>query len=169
FVSRDHETGRSQSRFDVVVFRDELPTAELTVPAKDPELKLPANGILQVEAKAGDDYGITNVVLKMRVVDGPDKGRDLPDKQYRRNLPLKFSDGTYPKSVDYKDIFDFEKLASDKIAPINLRAGDRVECWLEVTDNCDYPEPMKGQVAKSEPRYVTIVAAEANPKKMDPQ
>jgi len=150
YVSKQHETAQNLPKFDIAVIRDEVPTVELTYPPKDPELHVPANGIVRMEGKATDDFGIANAVLKLKVVGG-----DAYEQRYRRN------DVILLKNLDYLDFVD---LAGTKL---NLHPGDRVECVLEVGDQCDYPEPLNGQTRTSEPRYFVVAPPEKNEQKVN--
>src|SRR5262249_36026548 len=102
-----------------------------------------ANGALPLKGAARDDYGITDMKLKMRLKGGP----NLQSKPYRPGQ-YRYDDGGYPKEHDYQDFVALPQLALEDGKPHKVKDGDEIEYWLEATDNCDFPDP-KGQVGQS--------------------
>ena len=64
FTSVEGERNADPIVYSIKVFRDTVPQVELTQPGK--EISLPVNGMLRLEGKASDDFGITGMTLHMR-------------------------------------------------------------------------------------------------------
>jgi hypothetical protein len=135
FNSTDGEAYSDLSTYSVTAIPDEKPSVELTKPGQD--IRLPVNGLLQLEGEAGDDIGVQNVLLRMRVVGG-DK---LQDRPYRSGDKLRLADGGYPREVEYKDFVELPRVKGEDGKAFPLRPGMELEYWLEARDACDYPRP----------------------------
>lgn len=149
FTSAEGEPWSDATAFEVTAIADEPPEIEMTRPAQD--VKLPANGLLQVEGHARDDIGVKSVLLRTRVIGG-DK---LKGKPYRGEDGLRLAEGGYPQEVDYKDFLDLAKVQDENGKAVKLQPGMELEYWLEASDACDYDRPN----VKDSKRYkITIIA-----------
>jgi hypothetical protein len=164
FTSTDDEPSGDSIPYQFTVIPDLAPLVELKEPGKD--TTLPANGVLSVAGTATDDYGLTQLVLKMRIVDGI----ELQPKVYRKSkdegaFDFRFDDGTFPRSIDYKDFVELDKVNDTQGRVYPLAPGKVVEYWLEAIDNCDYPEPNIGYSKK----FKVTIAKPEDPKKSEQQ
>ncbi|HTU20978.1 MAG TPA: hypothetical protein VMG10_23200 [Gemmataceae bacterium] len=133
FSSTENEAYSDAIAYPVTAIPDKPPTVELTKPGKD--IRLPADAILHLEGKAGDDIGVKSLVLRMRVVGG-DKLRGQP---FRGDNALRLADGGYPCEVEYKDFVELSRVQRQDGKAAALRGGMELEYWLEARDACDYP------------------------------
>jgi hypothetical protein len=154
FTSRDRESNTDRDPYRIRVIADRAPLVELTKPGKD--VQLPANGTLPLEGRAEDDFGITQMTLRLRVSGGP----VLQARPYRAGKSFQLAGGGYPIALDYKDFVELEKVKTEAGAPFGLKAGMELKYWLEATDNCDYP---KAQVGRSKEYAVKIVEPSPSP------
>jgi hypothetical protein len=137
--------------FPVTAIPDQPPKVELTRPGVD--VKLPANGLLELEGLATDDIGVKSVTLRSRIV----TGATLKAKPYRAEEGLKLEGGGYPVAVGYKDFVDLSKVQTEPGQPVELRAGMELEYWLEAADACDFDRP---NVSSSKHYRVQIIEPE---------
>lgn len=165
FTSQEGERNAEPMPYTIHVKKDNPPRVEVTKldPAPgaagdkaaekdgDKVIELPANGLLKVEGVARDDYGV--VGMKLRA-----EGDVQFARTYREGKSFKLDNGNFPLKLDYKDFVDLGQVKLANGQP--LRAGVEFECWLEATDNCDYPE---ANVGRSERFKVRIKDAEKNP------
>jgi hypothetical protein len=165
FQSAEGEKNQDPIPYTVRVLSDYAPQVEVTHPAPD---TLPVNGTLQVEGKASDDFGITKMRLHLQVKDGPDaaKATPLAPKPYRPEKSFQFDDGTFPRTLDYKDFQALDQLKTPLGVAVEPKAGLVVEYWLEAEDNCDYPQP---NVGRSKVHRVTLAAQQDEKDKRDEQ
>jgi hypothetical protein len=141
FISADGDSSGDSVPYTIMILPDNPPVVELTEPGT--EVPVASNGALPLKGSAKDDYGITDMKLRMRVKAGP----NLQAKPYKPGQ-YKYDDGGYPLEHDYQDFIDLNKLALEDGKPHQAKPGDEIEYWLEATDNCDFPDP-KGQVGSS--------------------
>src|SRR5262249_11535 len=97
--------------YTIKALRDMPPEVEFTKPLellepKPKDLQLPANGMLRLEGKAVDDYGLTKMTLRMKMEDGA----IVAPKTYRDEKAFKLETGAYMRSVDYMDFVELDKL-----------------------------------------------------------
>ena len=157
FTSTDAEAYRDPVSYAVTALPDQPPMVELTKPGKD--IRLPADALLHLEGKAGDDIGVKSLLLRMRVIGG-DKLRGQP---YRSDEEMRLADGGYPRELEYKDFVELSRVKNDNGQAIPLRGGMVLEYWLEASDACDYPH---ANVAESKHYSVLLTEPEKNdPKK----
>lgn len=157
-----HFTSKDGKKFDsgeyqIYAIDDTAPVVKLTKPAVD--VKLPANGTLSLEGQGRDDFGIKKLVLQMRVVGDR---VELKPKAYRPGKSFEFGNGTYPDSLEYKDVVALEKLQTSAGKAVPLAKGMVLEYWLEATDNFDYPS---NNLGKSEAFKVFILDPEKDQQK----
>lgn len=133
YTSTEGETYFDPTSFPIVAQPDKPPVVKLTKPGQD--ISLPANGVLQLEGDATDDFGVKSMVLRLQMADG----QKLNSQPYRSEKALKLPGGGHPLMVEYKDFVDLSKLPGPGGRP--LAVGDVLEYWLEATDACDYPQP----------------------------
>ena len=124
--------------YTIRVVQDMPPTVELNAPG---DTSLPANGMLQVDGTASDDYGVTKIALHMQVQDGP----TLQPRMYRGGMSFRQPDGRYPDSLEYKDFVELDKLKQASGLVFSPVPGMKIKYWLEATDNCEYPAPQVGR------------------------
>lgn len=141
YFSVEGETGGDSVPYTITIIPDNPPVVELTEPGTD--VPVAANGALPLKGAAKDDYGITDMKLRLRMKGGP----NLQSKPYRPGQ-YRYDDGGYPKEHDYQDFVALHQLALEDGKPHKVKEGDEIEYWLEATDNCDFPDP-KGQVGQS--------------------
>lgn len=156
FTSTDSEAYRDPVSYLVTAIPDKPPTVELTKPGRD--IRLPADALLHLEGKAGDDIGVKSLILRMRVVGG-DKVRGQP---YRSDEQLRLADGGYPRELEYKDFVELSRVKSENGQASPLRAGMELEYWLEASDACDYPG---ANIAESKHYRVLLTDPEKKPQK----
>lgn len=150
FSANDNEGYVDASWHPLVAVLDLPPQpVELTVPGRD--IELPANGLLQLEGRAGDDFGVAGITLFMQVVGGP----KLAAKEYGGADGLKLPDGGHPRQVQYKDFVDFTQMKTEAGAAFTPQAGTVIEYWIEARDACDYPLA-GGNKAESKRFKVTV-------------
>src|SRR5581483_7955285 len=147
YLSTDGEDYDDPTSFPVIVQPDRAPIVELTRPGQD--VTLPANGLLQLEGNALDDFGIKSLQLQMQTSDG----RKLQIQPYRADKGLKLPGGGLPLSVAYKDFVDLAKIKGRDGKPVEVQTGQVLEYWLEAADACDYP---RANVTSSKHFRVTI-------------
>jgi len=164
FKSERGESNTDTSSYKMQAIEDGVPIVALDKPGQD--VALPANGTLMLEGKARDDFGVTSMNLKMRVLEGGP--RELADKPYRPEKAFKFETGGYPSLLEYRDFVALEKLATPEGQPFPLAAGMVLEYWLEATDNSDYPEAA-GNVGRSKAFKVKIEPPQEDQKKQQEQ
>jgi len=157
FQSSEEESYTDSLLYPVIALADHAPTVEITKPAQDTEE--PANGLLKVTGKAGDDIGVASLTLQFRAVGGP----PLTGKVYRADKGgLKLAVGGYPLTVDYQDALELLKIKTAKGEAYPLQPGMELEYWLEAADACDYLKP---NVTQSKHYKVRIVAPQKDDKK----
>lgn len=156
FTSTDGEAYRDPISYPVTAIPDQPPAVELTKPGQD--IRLPADALLHLEGKAGDDIGVQSLVLQMRVIGG-DKLRGQP---YRSDEELRLADGGYPRELEYKDFVELSRVENEKGQPAELRSGMELEYWLEASDACDFPHP---NITESKHYRVQLT----DPEKSDPK
>jgi len=96
FTSTESEAYSDPVSYPVTVIPDKPPTVELTKPSQ--VIRLPADALLHLEGKAGDDIGVKSLTLRMQVVGG-DK---LQGQPYRSDDKLRLADGGYPRELRAK-------------------------------------------------------------------
>ncbi len=160
FTSTENEENANTAQYSILVRSDGKPRVELTKPAKD--IDLPANGTLQLEGVAGDEFGVKAITLKMRLAEGA----ALQSKPYRPEQSFKLVNGSYPQVLQYKDFVALEQLKNAQGAPFPLAKGMKLEYWLEAVDNSDYPDK-DGQVGESKHFFVNIIEPEKDQKKQE--
>jgi hypothetical protein len=141
FIAADGEASGDSVPYTITILPDNPPVVDLTEPGT--EVPVASNGTLPLKGGAKDDYGITDMKLRMRVKGG----RNLQAKPYQPGQ-YRYEDGGYPLEHDYQDFIDLNRLALEDGKPYQPQPGDEIEYWLEATDNCDFPDP-KGQVGSS--------------------
>src|SRR5262249_33190652 len=104
FTSAEGERNPEPMPYAIHVTQDHAPQVELKKPGQD--VKLPVNGVLQLEGTASDDIGIATMALRMKLVDGT----PLPPKPYRGGKSFRWEDKTAPQVVDYKDFVELQKV-----------------------------------------------------------
>jgi hypothetical protein len=139
FTSAEEEAYEDPAPHTIKVLPDKSPVVEITKPAQD--VRLPADGVLQIEGRATDDIGVTSILLRGQVVGGP----KLKAKPYRSDDKMRLADGGYPGEVDYQDFLDLAKAQTELGKPLALKARMELEYWLEARDGCDYPRPNVGE------------------------
>jgi hypothetical protein len=157
FTSTEGEAYSDPASFSVQAIPDKPPVVELTKPGQD--IRLPADGLLQLEGKANDDIGVKSLTLRMQV-----GGQTLRGQPYRSDEELRLADGAYPRELDYKDFVELSGVKSEDGRPFPLRTGMELEYWLEASDACDYLRP---NVAQSKHYRVLITEPEKNEKKRE--
>jgi hypothetical protein len=159
FRSTENEDNIDPMAYTIRVLQDRPPQVELTKPGENVEL--PANGVLNLEGSASDDFGVASLNLRMKIEDGA----TLQPKPYRKAEALRRGDGSYPQMLAYRDFLELDKLQQEDGKPLEpLPVGAKIEYWLEAIDNCDYPGPNTGE---SKHFTVTIRAADADQKKQE--
>ena len=161
FTSQEGEANTDRSPYQIDVIDDRVPLVELHKPGAD--VKLPANGTLQLEGSATDDLGIKQMTLRLKVVKGASHP-DLEAKPYREGKSFLLVNGKYPDRLDYKDFVALESLKTAKKVPFPLSPGMQFEYWLEAVDNSDFPEP-GGNVGRSKHYTVTVIDPEKDRQK----
>jgi hypothetical protein len=163
FTSMEGEESGESIQYPIRVYPDKAPQVVLTKPGED--ITLPADGTLALEGSATDDFGLTDLTLRMQMKGGP----KLQPKVYRGDEKkgvgqslFRFDDGTFPRQLDYKDFVELPKLKDEQGRPVRLKPGDEIEYWLEAADNCDYPQV---NIGRTERTYVVKIAKPAD----DPQ
>jgi hypothetical protein len=155
FTSIDGEAYSDSASYSVQAIPDKPPHVELTKPGQD--IRLPADSLLQLEGKAGDDIGVKSLTLRMQV-----GGRTLQGQPHRSDDKLRLPDGGYPLDVEYKDFIELSGVKSEDGRAFPLSAGMELEYWLEASDACDYLKP---NIAESKHYRVRIIEPEKNEKK----
>jgi hypothetical protein len=131
---------------------------ELTKPITGDKVR--ANGRIEFEGVAEDDIGVKGITLKGRVENGP----AFKDRLYRSDADLRLLGGGYLKKLDYKNSLELRTLLGEDGKPVTLKAGMRLEFWIEAKDACDYVRPDLPKDA-GESKHVTITLLEPE---MDP-
>jgi len=147
FTSVEREKNNEPMQYKIHALPDNPPKVELIKPGS--EVELPANGLLQLEGVARDDFGIDKMALKIFTGDREQA------KPYRDGKSFKFDNGNYPLKLEYKDFVDLAEVKLQNGQA--LQPGMEIEYWLEAIDNCDFPQP---NIGKSERFKVKIVDPE---------
>jgi hypothetical protein len=155
FTSVEGERSSESKAYSIKVRPDKAPLVELKNPGKN--IHLPANGLLQLEGSANDDFGIARMTLRMKV-----QKYTLQAKPYRGGTSLRFPGGGYPQVLEYKDHVELDKVKTTEGKAFAFEKGQVMEYWLEAEDACDFPTANVG----SSPHYtVTIDAADKDEQK----
>lgn len=161
FTAADGEPSPDNFQSTITAVPDLAPQVVVNNPEPE-EIQLPANGLLAVDGKIGDDHGIDTVTLKLRVVQPLE--RALIDVPYLNGTEKSFkrkTDETFPTDLEYKGSVDLGAIKKDAAGVDLVLTPDTViEYWLEATDNCTEPKP---NVGRSVAKRVKIL-----PPKMDP-
>src|SRR5262249_46763196 len=136
FESLDGQRNLHPIPYTVQVDLDQPPVVKLDKPEAD---TVKANGVLRLHGLATDDYGLTRLTLHQAVISGK-KPEALPERHFRAGK-FRLDDGSYLKSMEYKDVIELEKISADGKTPLAFREGMELEYWLEAEDNCGYPRP----------------------------
>src|SRR5262249_25557798 len=115
FTSMEGEASHAELPYTITALRDRPPAVELKKPGKN--VTLPANGLLQLEGAASDDYGVAGMTLRMQIVEGV----QLQPKPYRPGKSFQLAGGGYPKMLDYKDAVELDKLKDVQDRPYPLQ------------------------------------------------
>lgn len=161
FTSKEGEENSDRSPYPIEVLPDNTPRVVLTQPGQD--VQLPTNGTLPLEGLATDDFGIKNLTLRLKVIQGASRP-ELAPKPFRPDKPFRFDDGTYPDRLEYKDFLALDKIHTAEAKAFPLAPGMVLEYWLEAVDNCDYPDK-NGNLGKSLAYKITILEPEKDLKK----
>ncbi len=148
FTSADGDVF-SESLHPVEALPDLPPEVQLTAPGKD--VALPADGLLPLEGRAADDFGVRELTLRMKAGE-----RALKPRPYRTADALHLPGGGHPATVTYKDAVDLAKVEAEDADRFHPQAGMEIEYWLEAADACE-PKPNVGaskhyRVKLTEPR-----------------
>jgi hypothetical protein len=161
FSASDGERSPDNFQSTITMIPDLAPQVIVNNPEPE-EIQLPANGLLAVDGKIGDDHGIDTVTLKLRVIAPLE--RALADVPYLNGTEKSFKrakDETFPTDLEYKGSVDLGAIKKDAAGVDLVLTPDTViEYWLEATDNCTEPKP---NVGRSTAKRVKIL-----PPKMDP-
>jgi hypothetical protein len=134
FTSTDGEGYTDAVFYPVTAILDNPPSVEVTKPGKD--IRLPADGLLQLEGKVSDDIGVKSLELHMQVVGG----ERLRSQRYRSDEELRLQEEGYPRELEYKDFVELARVKDQRGQTVALRAGTELEYWLEASDACDFPQ-----------------------------
>jgi hypothetical protein len=118
---------------------DAAPSIDLMLPGK--EATAAVNGVLDLEAKIVDDFGVNKVVLKM-IASGD---RPLRPQVYRDEKALKLPSGGNLPSLLYKDFINIASLQAEDGLAYKATAGSYLDYWLEAEDACDFPKANLGK------------------------
>ena len=118
---------------------DAAPTVDLMSPGK--EATASVNGVLDLEAKIVDDFGVNKVVLKM-IASGD---RPLRPQVYRDEKALKLPSGGNLPSLLYKDFINIASLQAEDGLAYKATSGSYLDYWLEAEDACDFPKANLGK------------------------
>lgn len=157
FDAADGTRNIDRNPYPIDVLEDGPPYVEIVKPGKDVEA--PPNGTVLVDGLAIDDFGITELVLRLKALDGSGP-RTLAPIPFVPKKPLRFDDGTYPTSVNYMDVILLDKLRTKEGKGYSLTPGAEITYWLEASDNFDYPAY---NVGKSNPFKIKIVEPAKDP------
>ena len=119
---------------------DAAPVIDLILPGK--EATAAVNGVLDLEGKIVDDFGVNKVVLKM-IASGD---RPLRSQSYRDEKALRLPSGGNLPSLLYKDFINIPSLQAEDGLAFKATAGSYLDYWLEAEDACDFP---KANIGKS--------------------
>jgi len=148
FASAEGEHSGDSVAYKIKVTPDHPPVVEITEPA-DEFVSVAANGTLPIKGKVKDDFGITDVQLRLRM----EKGPALEPRPYRPGK-FRYDDGGFPTDHDYFDALDMTALRFEGGKTPPLKEGDVIEYWLQATDNCDFP---RGQVGQSQVKKIKVL------------
>ncbi|NDH07076.1 hypothetical protein EBX93_14350, partial [bacterium] len=115
------------------------PTVDLLVPGKESTSAI--NGVLNLEGKIIDDFGVNKVVLKM-IASGD---RPLRSQVYRDEKALKLPSGGNIASLNYKDFIKIDSLHAEDGLPYKPVSGSYIDYWVEAEDACDFSKPGLGK------------------------
>ncbi|NBR05578.1 MAG: hypothetical protein EBT92_07395, partial [Planctomycetes bacterium] len=118
---------------------DNAPMIDLVSPGK--EATVAVNGVLDLEGKIVDDFGISKVVLKM-IASGD---RPLRSQVYRDEKALKLPSGGNLSSLVYKDFINIASLQAEDGLAYKPASGSYIDYWVEAEDACDFPKPNLGK------------------------
>lgn len=163
FTATDDESNNDPLPYTIRALRDQLPEVAFTKPENfarpDAEdLKVLADGTLQLEGYAQDDFGVTKMTLRMKLDDTV-----LEPKPYLTEADYKLEGGGYMRKVEYKDFVDLMKLKQAGGLPVKAATGMILECWLEAEDNFDDPAPQVGSTRHFKVRIIDPEVRDALP------
>ncbi len=118
---------------------DAAPVIDLILPGK--EATAAVNGVLDLEGKIVDDFGVNKVVLKM-IASGD---RPLRSQSYRDEKALRLPSGGNLPSLLYKDFINIASLQAEDGLAYKATAGSYLDYWLEAEDACDFPKANLGK------------------------
>ncbi len=156
FTATDGQDNPDAPALTIQALPDNPPQVTLTKPAE--WVKLPANGTLQVEGSATDDFGVKHMRLRLQVKDGP----MLEAKRYRPDKDFRLADGAYPRKLEYSDFAALDQVKDERGKPFALVPGTVLEYWLEALDAGEGPN-----VGASKHQFVEVLEPEADPKKKE--
>ena len=167
FYPSTNEKMASPKFIPIHVRVDHSPEVVITKPTQA-EIQLPANGTLEVDGYATDDFGVKSMSLQLEVVSPV--GQKLKAKPFRSGKDfMRQSDRSFPTKLEYKDSISLEKLQKDTGEEYPAREGIVIEYWLEATDNCDVPGPNKGISKKQRIRVLAPLKQEQQKKQQQQQ
>ena len=134
FTSADRDEYADSMPAIMVAVPDYAPIVDLFMPGK--ESTAPVNGMLNLEGKITDDFGINKLTLKM-IASGD---RPLRAQPYRDEKSLKLPAGGNLSNLIYKDFIDFSTLQAQDGLPYKPTSGSFVDYWVEAEDACDFPK-----------------------------
>jgi hypothetical protein len=149
-MAGEENVDRQPARIEVIP--DRAPEVVLTKPAAD--VKLPANGTLQYEGYASDDFGVKSMQMRLKLLNQK-AAPELQPLVYRPGVSFQFTNKKYPQKIECADFVALEKLQTTDGKPFPLSAGMELEYWLEARDNCDYPDAA-GNLGQSKHYKLTI-------------
>ena len=166
FTSAEGERNADPPPFVIKLIEDFPPTVAVVKPDEE-EIELPANGQLAVDGTVGDDFGIDRVTLKM-TLGGVGPARALAGKPFQGGKSfLREKDGTWPRSLEYKDSVDFSAVTDADGRKVELKEGMVVEYWIEAADNRTKPGAAGPEsdpnVGKSRVKRVRLTAPKVDP------
>lgn len=137
FTTTDGEDNADRDAYPILVTKDDGPSVVLVQPGED--VFLPENGTLMLVGSAASPIGVKNLILHLRIIDGPDQAITLLPQPFRPGVSFQLPDGSYPLEVAYQDVIALDQFKNDKGTIRLLRPGNVIEYWLAATDSADYP------------------------------
>ena len=149
FTTAERDVYQDTLAAPMIANPDKVPAVAITLPGK--ETVVAANGVLNLEGKATDDFGLRKMTLRMV----GDAGRLLMPKPFRDEKAFMLPSGGNPTSMLYHDFVDFSTLQTEDGLPYTPKQGSFVDYWLEAEDGSDQPKPNLG---KSKVFRVTVAS-----------
>ncbi|MFL5329283.1 MAG: DUF4175 family protein [Gemmataceae bacterium] len=150
FTAADGEPSDETLPFDINVLPDLPPKVEITKKAAE---RAAPNGILFINGRATDDFGLTKARLVFRMYGAEGATPEPLQPVACAEKLLARTDGKFPRLLELKEAVPLDSLRDAAGAKVTWQPKMQIEYAFEVEDNYDNPSP---QLGRSKFEKVTI-------------